>query len=184
MTLIPFIIGCLAIIILILALIYFAGVMIGIPFGAPFIPTNKKVLKKMIEVAKIKKGDLIFDLGCGNGQLLFAAEKLGAKCVGIEIVFQVFLIAKINKFLKKSKSEIRLGSFYNPRVQKDLENADTIFTYISDYGMNKFHKKIYPKLKKGARVISNSFTIKNLKPDKTISREETGRNTIYVYKKR
>jgi hypothetical protein len=154
------------------------GMVYGFVFGAPYVPTKMPMVKQMVDLANIKKGEIVFDPACGDGRILHEAEKKGAKCIGVEVTPQIYFLAKWRKRQKKSNAEIRLGSMFG---QKDFRKADVIFIYTSPFNMKKFYKLIFPKLKKGTRIISHAFTFKNLEPIKIISKKEIGHDAIYLY---
>jgi SAM-dependent methyltransferase len=138
----------------------FVGFFSGAMRGAPFIPSSEKTTEKMINFANIQKNEIVFDLGCGDGRLVFSAAKKTENAFGVEISRIVFLIAKLRKFFLKEKGTILLGSLWNV----DLKNADIIFLYLLPPMMQKFEKEIYPLLKKGTRIISHGFKFPNLIP--------------------
>jgi len=156
------------------------GGLLGASFGSPFVPSGKKIIAKMVKMAQIKPGEKVFDLGCGDGRILFEAEKAGGNCVGVEIAPPIFLIAKLRKFLKKSKAKIRLGNLFS---QKDLKTADVVFLFLMPPVVEKFYREIWPKLKPGARVVSHAFEMKKLPPTEKISRKESGHAPIYLFVK-
>lgn len=159
------------------------GVIIGGSFNAPFVPSGKKTTKKMIEVAKIKKGDIIFDLGCGDGQIVFAAEKAGAgKSVGVEISPPIWVLAKIRQFFSKAKkSEIRLGNIFS---QKDVSDADIIFCFLLPEVMKRIFTDIWPKMKPDARIISHAFSPKGMQIEHEIIHRCKEHGTVRVYTKK
>ncbi len=174
-------IGIIVILILLSTCLYFIGTMYGIIFGAPFVKTSKKVTRKMIKMAEVKKGDIVFDLGCGEGRLLYAAEEKGAKCIGVDISPPIIWLAKLKNLFKKKNVKFRTGNMFN---QKDLHKANIIFLFTLPKNMNRTYKEIWPKLKKGTRIVSNAFQMKDLWPDKMITREYTGHNPVYLYIKK
>lgn len=125
----------------------------------PFIPTFGKDLRKMMALADIQKGDRMYDLGCGDGRLVFAAGAKGAKATGIEYAIPPYLYAKLRSFFHAG-STILFGDFWT----RDYRDADVIFCYLLPETMQKFYAEIWPQLKKGTRVVSNSFKMKNLTP--------------------
>lgn len=140
--------------------------------GAPFVPTPSKTLKKMIELAKVKKGENVFDLGCGDGRIVFAAAAEGAKAVGYELSVPTFLLARFRS-LFKPKAKILYRNFWS----QDYRNADVIFCFLLTDTMQKFYQHIWPQLKPGCRVVSNAFKIKNLNPQAS-----DGQAVLYVKK--
>jgi cyclopropane fatty-acyl-phospholipid synthase-like methyltransferase len=129
--------------------------------GAPFVPTSQKTLRKMIELAKIKKGEKVYDLGCGDGRLVFAAAKKGANAVGYEFSVPTFLWAKIRSLIYP-RSSIQLRDFW----KQNYKDADVIFCYLLTDTMQVFKKKVWPQLKPGTRVVSHAFRMKDIQPVK------------------
>jgi len=159
------------------------GTLFGASFGAPFVPSGKKTIQKMIELAGKLKGKVIFDLGCGDGRILLAAAKNGAqKVIGIEVSPPIFFIAKLNKFFAGNPKnvEIRFGNFFR---DPDISKADIIFAFLFPNLMEKIFNEIWPKLKPGTKIISHGFRPKSIKPDQEIPR--VGRiGKIFIFEKK
>lgn len=120
--------------------------------GAPYIPSSKETLRRMIRLAKIRKGDIVYDLGCGDGRLVFAATKAGAKAVGYELSPPTFLYAKVRSLFHPG-SRIAFKNFWS----QDYSNADVIFCYLLTSTMQSFKERIWPNLKPGCKVVSHAF---------------------------
>jgi len=125
-------------------------------FGAPFEPTKERQVKKMIKLAKIKKGDKAVDLGSGDGRIVIALAKAGAKeAHGYEInPFLVWISRrKIKKAGLQKKAFIHYGSFWKANLRK----YDVITLFQFGTVMNRLKKKFMRELKPGTRVISNHW---------------------------
>lgn len=148
-------------------------------FRSPFVPSNKKTTERMLKLANIKKGQKVIDLGCGDGRIVIRADKVfGAKASGYEISIFVWLLAQINRLLKRSKAKIYRRNFF----EADLSKADVVFCYLLPEVMKKLAPKFKKELKKGAKVISAAFHLPGWKPEKEYKKE--GRITpIYIYKR-
>ncbi|MCT4592212.1 MAG: hypothetical protein N4A36_02415 [Candidatus Gracilibacteria bacterium] len=170
------IIGLILIINLIIGLLML-GSIIGHIMGSPFFPSSDKNVRKMIKLAELKDTDVVFDLGCGDGRIIFAAEKHCQKSIGIEGSFFVYLLALFRKFISNNKAEIRRQNIFDT---KDLADANVIFVFLLPAMMEKFYQKIFPSLKNGTKIISNGFNIKSLKPTKTIPREKN-EHPVYLF---
>lgn len=110
----------------------------------------------MLLVAKIKPGQKIVDLGCGDGRIVFRAEKnYGAVAEGYEISVFVWLLAQLNRLLKRSKAKIYRRNFFTA----DLSQADVVFCYLLPEVMQKLSPKFKKELKPGAKIISASFSL-------------------------
>lgn len=129
--------------------------------GAPYVRSSKKTQDTMFRFAGIKPGEAVFDLGCGDGTVVRRAARLGAHAVGIEASFLTFLLAWC-WCLPVRGARIRFGDLW----KEDYRGADVVFCYLLVSSMERFEKEIWPTLKPGCRVISNSFRMKGLVPEK------------------
>lgn len=145
--------------------------------GAPFVPTGNKTVEEMISLAGNISHKKIYDLGCGDGRIVFAAAKKGANAIGIELSYPIYLLALFKKKLMKSNASIIHASLWDI----DVSDADIIFVYLLPAMMKKFEQEKYPTLAKGAIVISNGFKFSSLSPFLEIKKGKG--KQIIVYKK-
>lgn len=159
----------LTLIFILLLFLFFACIFLATPLFSkiPFIPVRKKVLREIILALELRDGSVLYDLGCGDGRVLFVAGKLNpdVRCVGIEIAPFPYLWAKAREFLSKSKNtSIIRGNMFD----KDISSATHVFLYlfpkIMDSLLSKFEKELTP----GARVVSCDFQFSNKKPIKIL----------------
>lgn len=152
---------------------------IALVFGAPWVPTPKKVVIKMLNAAHIKPKDIIYDLGCGDGRIVHLAVKnYQAIGVGLELSPVIYLMAKIKSFLFRSRAKILFRDFR----YYSLKNADVIFCYLMPKTNQNLEKKLAQELKKGARVISYAFQFKNWKESNLIPKNpQENHAPIWVY---
>ena len=143
-----------------LALMILPGIYAAFTSG-PFVPSARKRHKTMLRLADLSDKDVVYDLGCGDGRLIFSASKLAKKAVGYDLSIPLVLYGKLLS-LFHAKAHIRFGNLW----KQDYSDADVIFCYLLPNAMKQFHRDVWPKLKKGTRVISNAFEIHNLKPVK------------------
>ena len=149
-------------------------------FGvAPFVPTPFVAVHEVLKHAKIKKGDIVYDLGAGDGRFLHFAEKdYGARAIGYEVDPVVFLYAKIRQWLFGWKGTVIRANFKT----KDVKNADVIVCYMMTHSLKKLQGFFEKKIAGGTRVVSYVFEIGDLKPKKVIPRDDKrgiGRIVIY-----
>lgn len=128
--------------------------------GAPPVPTPKKILERMIELADIKSGQRVYDLGCGDGRFVFAAAKRGADARGFEISPLVYCWAQARKFFLKSRGKI----YFRDLLWVNLRPADIIFLYIFPTTIKLFlQRKFKKELRPGTKIISYAFEITSLR---------------------
>jgi len=155
-------------------LVVFAFVPIIFFWGAVYLPTQKQTVKKMIELAKIKPGEKAVDLGSGDGRLVIALAKSGAEAHGFEINPILVLLARINILRAglRGKAFVHCRSFWN----ENFSEFDIVVIFGIGHIMDKLGKKLDKELKKGTRVVSNSF----LFPNWQLLKKET---CVFLYEK-
>lgn len=126
--------------------------LIPLLFGAPFQPTNERKLKMIMELAKIKRGDIAVDLGSGDGRLVIALAKAGAKVDGYEInpLLVWYSRIKIRRARVNSRAKIYWKNFWNVDLSK--YNVVTLFQFGTI--MEQLEKKLSCELKRGSRIVS------------------------------
>lgn len=135
--------------------------------GAPFVRSNKKAVNSMIRLAKLKPGMKVYDLGSGDGTLLFRAASFGVTAVGLEINPFLILWSHIQIFFSahRKKIIIRWQNFWSA----NLHDADVVFVYLLPWRMETLEKLLKTQCRPGTRIISNSFifpSLKSLETDK------------------
>ncbi len=146
---------------------------------APFVPSPPEVIRKMLEVAAVSEGDMVYDMGSGNGAvLLMAARDFGAKCVGIEMMKD--LVEKALEEARKHKVEDRIKILNAKVFETDISDADVVTLYLTSSGNLKLRSKLEKELKDKARVVSHDFEISGWTPYRVIRGDPPG-HTIYLY---
>jgi len=131
----------------------------------PFVPTPPEVVDRMLEMAQVKSGDVIYDLGSGDGRIVIqAAKRYGVKGVGIEIDAGLVQRAKNNAFKEKVDHLVEF------RLQDALAVDISPATVVTLYMLPEFNAKLRPifekQLRPGSRVVSHDFEIQGWVPDK------------------
>lgn len=169
------------VIILILLLIVIAPLLLFVILGGifyaidafldlPYVATKKDKIGTIIKLAKIKHGETVVDLGCGDGRLLFAAAKLGAFAIGYEVNPFLVLWTRIKAYFGHLRGvRVHLEGGISPAQVRDLitvkrrdlwradlSAADVIFVYGRKHTMKKFQDFVFGNAKKGARIIVNT----------------------------
>ncbi len=149
--------------------------------GAPFVPTPMNQVDRMLKAAKIKPGEKVYDLGCGDGRLVYkAATDYKAVAVGYEYSpFVWFWAWLLKKIAWKSSAKVLLRNFWT----QDLRDADVLITYLLPHSMEHMKKLILPQLKKGARVISHAFPLEGVKEVEKLPHVKDERlGAVWIYK--
>ena len=128
--------------------------------SGPFVPSSRKRHKTMLNLADLKPDDIVYDLGCGDGRLVFQTAKHVKKAIGYELSIPLYLFGKLRSLFSRPNAFIRFGNIW----KQDYKDADVIFCYLMPKAMKQFYEKIWPNLKPGTRVVSNAFQIHEIKP--------------------
>jgi predicted RNA methylase len=138
----------------------------------------------MLEAAHVKAGDVVYDLGSGDGRIVItAAQKFGAKGVGVEI--RPDLCQKARERIKSLGLEDRVSMVEGSALRVDLSPADVVTMYLLTSSNERLKPNLEKYLKPGSRVVSYEFPIKGWKPVRVIVLQ-TGKteHTIYLYEMR
>lgn len=147
--------------------------------GVPWVPSGRTTVKTMIQLAKLKRGEVVYDLGCGDARFLIQAEKLhGIRGIGYENAPIPYLFGMVRKWLNRSKIDLRYENFF----KTSLKNANVIFLYLGPDINRRLSSKIKKECKKGTRIVSHAFHLPGFTPIKTVSKEKAkSLNTLYLY---
>lgn len=142
----------------------------------PYVPTPPAVVAKMIELARVGKNDLVYDLGSGDGRIVIAAAKKGAKAIGFEIDGDLVKEsrAKITTAGLHTRAEIRQQDI----LTVDLTPATVVTLYLFPDVNLQLRPKLRRQLKPGARIVSHAFSMGDWQADKVIS---VDRQKLYLW---
>lgn len=128
----------------------------------PFVPSPPYVVEKMIEVAAIKPGDVLYDMGSGDGRIVIeAAKKYGIRGVGIDLNPE--LVNKARDSAKREGVEHLVEFRAQDGLTVDISEATVVTLYMFKWFNNALRPKLQ-KLKPGSRVIAHDFDIDDWKP--------------------
>jgi phospholipid N-methyltransferase len=153
---------------------------------APFMTSSMKVLKDINEHFEIKDGSVVYDLGSGDGRILFYLSHFNkkAKYIGVENSLFPFILSKIGSYLNNKKEGVEVKIIKNNFFDQDLSNATHIFVYLYPHVMDEMLPKLEKELKPGTRLVSLSFSFKDKKPisevDLNRSKYKLGRK-LFIY---
>lgn len=161
------------IILLIITIILSLFYVIPFFYGAPFEPSHKKQLQKIIEFADVKKNEKIAELGSGDGRIVIELAKKGAIAHGFEI--NPLLVLYSRKKIKEAKLEKNAFIHWKNFWKTNLNTYDTIVLFQFKTIMKKLEKKLKNELKPNSKIISNEWKFPNFKLIKR-------KNKISLYK--
>lgn len=148
---------------------------------APDFPTPPTVVDKMLALAQVKPGETVYDLGCGDGRILFAAaQDFKAKAVGIEIRREIY--EKTAKKVETAGLADQIKVLHGDALKTDLSQADVVTVYLLTSSNERLKPQFQKYLKPTARIISHDFEIKGWKADHVEKMIVGGHeHTIYLY---
>ncbi|HSD95066.1 MAG TPA: class I SAM-dependent methyltransferase [Syntrophales bacterium] len=146
--------------------------------GAMYTSTGRVKIRKALDAVTMKPGELLVDIGCGDGRVLRAARKrYGVRCLGFEINPIAFTKAKLLTMGRKGL-EVRCRNFW----KADLGKADIVSCYLFPDVMRRLGAKLGKELASGARVISFNFPIPGWKHEAVLRADSKLHNDpIYIY---
>jgi precorrin-6B methylase 2 len=144
--------------------------------GAPYVPTPKESVRKMLELANVNQGDFLVDLGSGDGRvIIMAAEEFGATALGIEAdpIRVKWSRYQIRKRHLEEMVDVVWGNFFS----QSLERATVVFVYQGDDVNQKLKLKLLNELQPGTRLVTYCFPFDGWDPV-----EITKKPNLYLYK--
>lgn len=152
------------------------------PQLAPYVPTPQDVVDRMLELAGVKKGDVVYDLGCGDGRIpITAAQKFGARGVGVDIDPQ--RIAEANANAAKAGVTGLVTFKLQDAMTTDVSDATIVTLYLLSASNLRLRPILTRQLKPGARIVSHTFSMGDWQADKVDTfTDEGGRvQTLYLW---
>lgn len=140
--------------------------------GAPYVPTLRKQQEEALDLMKLKKGQTVLDLGCGDGRFLLAAAKRDINAVGIEVNPFLVIVAYFVTFKYRKLVTVKWGNMW----RGDWPATDGIYVFLHTRFMSRLHNKITQSYKgKKVIVVSYAFEITDVKPVKS-------KDGLFMYK--
>ncbi|MEJ5308614.1 MAG: hypothetical protein WHX52_02480 [Anaerolineae bacterium] len=133
------------------------------PAGAPWFPTSRKLVRRMLALANVQPGEVVYDLGSGDGRVLFiAAREFGARAVGIELDPLRWAWTRMWIALLGLQGQVRVirGNFFS----QDVSAADVVTLYLLQKTNNRLRGKLWQELHPGARIVSSIFLFPGIEP--------------------
>ena len=150
---------------------------------APYVNSPERVVAKMLQMAHLKSGETLYDLGCGDGRILImAAEQFRVKAVGVELSPRE--AKKATEEVKKHGLQATVTVIQGNMLQQDLSPADVVTLYLTTTANESLRPNLERYLRNNARVVSYDYPIPGWKPVDAVETEPNEyktTHTIYLY---
>ena len=149
---------------------------------APYVNSPEHAVEKMLDMANLKRGETLYDLGCGDGRILIAAaEKYRVKAVGIEI--SDHLAKRATENVKKAGLQERVKVVHGNFMQTNLKEADVVTLYLATAANESLRPNLERYLRPNTRVVSYDYPIPGWRAINTSETEglHGATHTIYLY---
>nr|WP_287069095.1 class I SAM-dependent methyltransferase [Pyrobaculum sp.] len=155
---------------------------IGFMYDVPFVATPEVVVRRMLQLARVQPGEVLYDLGSGDGRIvIIAAKEFGARAFGVEIRKDLFeqSMARIKDMGLADRATIINASFY----EVSLTDADVVTMYLLTSVNERLRPKLEKELRPAARVVTHDFEVPGWRPAVVEEVYEDWRShKIYLYK--
>ncbi|MBC8164917.1 MAG: class I SAM-dependent methyltransferase [Bryobacteraceae bacterium] len=148
---------------------------------APYVTSPQPIVDRMLELAEIKAGETVYDLGCGDGRILIAAaQKYKARGVGVELSEK--LVHMASDLVRRLNLQDQVAIRHAHILDVDLSDADVVFIYLETSSNEILRPNLERYLKAGSRVISHDFEVRGWKATKVEKLQAYKRNhLIFLY---
>jgi protein-L-isoaspartate O-methyltransferase len=156
--------------------------------GGPYVPTPAGIVARMLELAAVRAGDVVYDLGSGDGRLVIEAAKRGARGVGVEREARLVALATANAAKAGVAERVRF-------TQDDLFNVSvadaTVLTlYLLPRLLVQLAPKLRAELKPGTRIVSHDYPFESWTPERLLTFDDdeklynmgVGSTALYLYR--
>ena len=139
----------------------------------PFVPTEDRVVRAMLRLAAVDAGDVVYDLGSGDGRIVVAAARdHGAQAVGVEIDEQ--RVARAEEYAENSGVGHMVSFIEYDLFHADFSPATVVTMYLLHSANLELRPRLLEELRPGTRVVSHAFDMGDWKPDRTIRADGVG----------
>ena len=133
----------------------------------PYVATPDRVVSAMLDLAGVGHDDVVYDLGCGDGRLVVAAAReRGARGVGVEIDRELVALARARAAQAGVSDRVRFEE--GDLFELDLRPATVVMMYLSDDLNTRLWPRLRSQLRRGARVVSHRFIVRDVPADKSV----------------
>lgn len=143
--------------------------------GASWVPSSHRDARRMLEMAGVAPGEVVFDLGSGDGRVVIeAASRFGARAIGVELDLLRVLLSRLLIALHGLGGRARIVR--SDLFAIDLSQADVVVCYLQQWSNDALEGKLVAELRPGTRVVSNRWAFRGLRE---IDRDATGKIRVY-----
>lgn len=150
----------------IIFLVVTASVLHALEKDVPFVPTPESTVDAMLTLANVGPEDTVIDLGSGDGRIVIAAAKRGARATGIDIDPE--RIREADENAKENNVQDRVKFIRQNLFDADIKPATVLTMYLLPSVNLKLRPKLLKDLRPGTRVVSHAFDLGNWEPDKRL----------------
>ena len=151
------------------------------PLDVPYVPTDDRVVKAMLDIAKVSKNDVLYDLGSGDGRIpITAAKRFGTRGVGIDI--DPVRVREAEENARAAGVTDKVKFFEGDIFDADIKEATVVTLYLLPDINLKLRPKLLADLKPGTRLVSHNYDMGDWAPEKKVTVEIGGvTHTVYFW---
>lgn len=143
-----------------------------------YVPTSPEMVDVMLKMADVKPGEMVYDLGCGDGRIVVtAARDFGARGIGVDIDPERIRESRQN--VRDAKVGDRVQIKYADLFEMDFSDADVVALYLLPALNLRLRPRILNELRPGTRIVSNSFDMDDWRPDQQEEDPSTGQSMYF-----
>lgn len=146
---------------------------------APYVVAPSRVVDMMLDMARVKPGETLYDLGSGDGRILIAAANRQLNAIGIEI--NPKLVAEATQEIARAGVESKARVIQGDVMQTDFSAANVVTIYMDTTSNAKLRPQLEKYLRPGSRVVSYDYEIPGWKPVRIEKTDAKQPHTVYLY---
>jgi cyclopropane fatty-acyl-phospholipid synthase-like methyltransferase len=147
---------------------------------SPFVPTPARVVEEMLDLADVKASDVVYDLGSGDGRIVIAAARRGARAIGVELDAQLVQDSRDKAYAAGLAD--RITFVWQDVLKTDLGSASVVTLYLFPDLTAKLAPKFLSELRPGTRIVSHRFPVADWTPRRTLTPDSARRPyPVYLY---
>ncbi|MDD5109935.1 MAG: hypothetical protein PHI63_01815 [Patescibacteria group bacterium] len=175
-----FAIGISASALALLAVALLAGAAMNLITRVPYAPTPPAQVERILDFLRLRPGQRLYDLGCGDGRVVFAASCRGVIATGYELQPLTYLRAKAMQLVRYRPAHIHFGNFQDA----NLADADIIFCFLVGAVMPKVADILSAKSPRGCTIVSYGFELPGWQPESRLESAHAGGSAFFIYRKK